>query len=239
MAVAIIILIQAVNYWCAIQINISKYWYFHSILWYGLSNFIHKSNYNKLVCITLIDFFYHFLTTTTKQDIYLHFISIFNYCFEYCDTVSYHDIFGSNTQYSFLAISHIPAWPSHIHNQIYIISLISSIRCQNYTANIEYVTPSLLAQVELEFQSISKWTLNLLRTTTIDTQQNFDYVLENKPPGVDCKLLHIYCTMCTCISRKKASLWLLCGVSLLWLTFLCLVIFLTLLLLFDVSCRTL
>ena len=41
-----------------------------------LSNFIPKSNYNKLVCITLIDLFYHFLTNTTKQDIYLHFISI-------------------------------------------------------------------------------------------------------------------------------------------------------------------
>ena len=41
-----------------------------------LSNFIPKSNCNKLVCITLIDFFYHFLTNTTKQDIYLHFISI-------------------------------------------------------------------------------------------------------------------------------------------------------------------
>ena len=30
----------------------------------------------KLVCITLIDLFYHFLTTTTIQDIYLHFIGI-------------------------------------------------------------------------------------------------------------------------------------------------------------------
>ena len=34
------------------------------------------NNYNKLVCITLIDFFYHFFTITTKQDIYLHSISI-------------------------------------------------------------------------------------------------------------------------------------------------------------------
>ena len=42
----------------------------------NLSNFIPKSNYNKLVCITLIDFFYHFLTNTTKQDIYIDYISI-------------------------------------------------------------------------------------------------------------------------------------------------------------------
>ena len=32
----------------------------------NLPDFIPKSNYNKLVCITLIDFFYHFLTNTTK-----------------------------------------------------------------------------------------------------------------------------------------------------------------------------
>ena len=38
--------------------------------------FIPKTNYNKLVCITLIDFFYHFLINTSKQDIYFHFISI-------------------------------------------------------------------------------------------------------------------------------------------------------------------
>ena len=28
-----------------------------------------KSNYNKLVCVTLIDFIYHFLTNTTKENI--------------------------------------------------------------------------------------------------------------------------------------------------------------------------
>ena len=53
----------------------------------NLSNFIPKSNYNKLVCIILIDFFYYLLTTTTKQDIYLHYIyKHFNY-FNYSDTV--------------------------------------------------------------------------------------------------------------------------------------------------------
>ena len=71
----------------------------------GFSNFIPKSNCNKLVCITLIDFFYHFLTNTTKQDIYLHFIS---YYFKYRNTVSYRDIFGSDTQYYYLVVSHIP-----------------------------------------------------------------------------------------------------------------------------------
>ena len=54
-------------HWCG---QFSKHGFSH------LSNFIPKSNCNKLVCITLIDFFYHFLTNTTKQDIYLHFISI-------------------------------------------------------------------------------------------------------------------------------------------------------------------
>ena len=63
-----------------------QYWLFGlSIHWNGLfskhgfsnlPNFIPKSNYNKLVRITLIDFFYHFLINTTKQDVYLHFISI-------------------------------------------------------------------------------------------------------------------------------------------------------------------
>ena len=55
-----------------------------------LSNFIPKSNYNKLVCITLINFFYHFLTTTTKQDIYIRkFYKHLNFYFKYCDTVLY------------------------------------------------------------------------------------------------------------------------------------------------------
>ena len=66
---------------------------------YNLPNFIPKSNYNKLVCITLIDFFYYLLTTKTKQDIYLHYNKHFNY-FKYHDTVSYRDIFGSDMQYN-------------------------------------------------------------------------------------------------------------------------------------------
>ena len=28
------------------------------------------------MCLPLMDFFYHFLTTATKQDMYLHFINI-------------------------------------------------------------------------------------------------------------------------------------------------------------------
>ena len=69
------------------------------------------SNYNKLVCITLIDFFYHFLTTKTKQDIYIYFISISIIVSNIVILhVSYRDIFGSNTctlntQYYF---KHIP-----------------------------------------------------------------------------------------------------------------------------------
>ena len=44
----------------------------------NLPDFIPKSNYmyNKLVYVTLIDFFYYFLTNTTKYVIYLLFISI-------------------------------------------------------------------------------------------------------------------------------------------------------------------
>ena len=89
-----------------------QYWLLGvSIHWCGpfskhdLSNFIPKSNYKKLVCITLIDFFYHFLTNTTKQDIYLHFISV---SILFRDTVSYRDIFSSDMQYYYLVISHIP-----------------------------------------------------------------------------------------------------------------------------------
>ena len=55
--------------WCG---QFSKHGFSH------LSNFLTESNCNKLVCISLIDFFYHFLTNTTKQDIHLHFISISN-----------------------------------------------------------------------------------------------------------------------------------------------------------------
>ena len=56
----------------SMQWNGQQTWFSH------LSNFISKSNYNKLVCITLIDFFYHFLTNTTKLDFYKH----FNYYFK-------------------------------------------------------------------------------------------------------------------------------------------------------------
>ena len=80
-----------------------------------LSNFIPKSNYNKLVCITLIDSFYHFLTSTTKQDIYLHFMSISIIISNIMIlAVSYRDIFCSDTQYNvqnvllFIVVSHIP-----------------------------------------------------------------------------------------------------------------------------------
>ena len=33
---------------------------------------------------------------------------MFQYYFKYCDTVSYRDIFGSDTQYYYLVVSHIP-----------------------------------------------------------------------------------------------------------------------------------
>ena len=67
-----------------IHIHISKY---HSISWYNIGFWVYRYTRadnlvnlvfliclilylnNKLVCITLIDFFYHFLTTTTKQGI--------------------------------------------------------------------------------------------------------------------------------------------------------------------------
>ena len=48
-------------------------------------------------------FFYCFFTTTTKLDIYLAFH------FKYFDTVLYCDIFGSNTQYYYLVVLHIPS----------------------------------------------------------------------------------------------------------------------------------
>ena len=69
-------------------------------------DFIPKSNCNKLVCITLIDFFHDFLTNTGHL---FTFYKHFNYYFKYRDTVSYHDIFGSDMQYYYLVVSHIPS----------------------------------------------------------------------------------------------------------------------------------
>ena len=63
-------------------------------------------DYNKLVCIILIHFFYHFLTGMTKQDVCLFTLhKYFNYSFKYRETLLFHDIFGNNTQYYLL--SHI------------------------------------------------------------------------------------------------------------------------------------
>ena len=62
-----------------------QYWFLGvSIHWNGqfskhgfsnLSNLMLKSNYKKLVRVTFIDFVYHFLTNTSKKDIYLHLMS--------------------------------------------------------------------------------------------------------------------------------------------------------------------
>ena len=60
-----------------------------------LSNFVPESNYNKLVCITLIDFFYHFLRST----LYNQTGHLFTFYKQYRDTVSYRDIFGSDMYY--------------------------------------------------------------------------------------------------------------------------------------------
>ena len=38
---------------------------------------------------------------------------MFQYYFKYRDTVSYHDIFGSDTQYYYLVVSHIPTNVTH------------------------------------------------------------------------------------------------------------------------------
>ena len=103
-----------IQYWL---LGVSIYWngQFSKPGFPHLSNFIPKSNNNKLVCITLIDSFYHFLTSTTKQDIYLHFMSISIIISNIMIlAVSYRDIFCSDTQYNvqnvllFIVVSHIP-----------------------------------------------------------------------------------------------------------------------------------
>ena len=76
----IIIDISIFSFNIMIQYYFQVYWYTSvdslvNMFFSNLPNFIPKSNYNKLVCTTLIDFFYHFLTNTTKQNIYLRFIS--------------------------------------------------------------------------------------------------------------------------------------------------------------------
>ena len=69
----------------------------------NLPNFIPKSNYNKLVCITLIDFFYHFLTNTTKQDI-LYIIS--NIVAQRASYLALHSsLFGSVAQLIMIILS--------------------------------------------------------------------------------------------------------------------------------------
>ena len=63
----------------------------------------------------------------------------------------------------------------------------SSVRCHNYAEDIEYVTPSLLAQVEIEFQHINQWSLDLLRTTSVEMEKTFNQISEYKLPGLHCK----------------------------------------------------
>ena len=62
---------------------------------------LQKSNYNKLVCIILIDFFYN----QTRH--LFTFYKSFNYYSKHHGTLSYHDIFDSDMQYYYLVISHI------------------------------------------------------------------------------------------------------------------------------------
>ena len=88
----------------------------------SFSHFIPKLNYNKVVCITLIDLFYQLRHLFT---FYKH----FNYYSKYHDTVSYSDIFGNGTQYYCLVVSHIPI------NNYYLVKLqytcISGLHLEN------------------------------------------------------------------------------------------------------------
>ena len=86
----------------------------------GFSHFIPKLNYSKVVCITLLDFYYQIRHLFT---LYKH----FNYYFKYHDTVLYNDIFGNVTQYYYLVVSHIPI------NNYYLVKLqyISGLHLEN------------------------------------------------------------------------------------------------------------
>ena len=56
-----------------------------------------------------------FVDNYNQTGLYLHYISI-HYCFKYRDTVSYFHIFGSDTQYYFLVVLHIPSSIRSIQN---------------------------------------------------------------------------------------------------------------------------
>ena len=74
------------------------------------------------------------------------------------------------------------------------------IRCHNYSDNIEYVTPSVLAEVDMEFQRISQWSLDHLRDTSIELEKNYNQFMQTKPPGLDCEFSSITeSTFNTCI----------------------------------------
>ena len=45
----------------------------------------------------------------------------------------------------------------------------------NFSSNIEHVTPSLLAEIEIEFREINKWTLQQLRQGVIHIRNFFDH----------------------------------------------------------------
>lgn len=64
---------------------------------------------------------------------------------------------------------------------------LSGIKCDNYGDNIEYITPSLLAEVETEFNHVNRWSLDLLRSTSIEMESVYNQVMKNTPPGIDCK----------------------------------------------------
>ena len=69
-------------------------WQFSKPGFFDFSNFIPKSNYNKLAWITWIDFF----TISRQIQPNRTIINIFNNYFKYCNAVLYCDIFGSNMQ---------------------------------------------------------------------------------------------------------------------------------------------
>ena len=67
--------------------------------------------YLKVNELLFMIFFDHFFAATTKHNIYLYLH--FNYYFQHHDTVLYHDIFRSNTQYYFKVIYH--TWLLHAY----------------------------------------------------------------------------------------------------------------------------
>ena len=111
----------------------------------------------------------------------LTFYKHFNYYFKYRDTVSYRDIYGSDTQYYYLVVSHIPSKLYVCHNRTVlnvIIKWLYTLQCM-YQFKENYIINQTHTGIYLLLYLYYRTVLLLFSLVQLD-QQLYEYKMMQK-----------------------------------------------------------